>query len=226
MSASFSRTPVYIVCSPRPFVGKTLVARLLTEFLFLARGSVTAFDVNVKEPSLLDYLPRLTETAEVDDTFGKMKLMDRLIVHDGVAKVIDLGFHAFDEFFGTFAEIGFIKEAARRQIVPVVLFLADTDRNSVRAFGTLQDIVPPRQLIVVDNEHVLLGELPPMFARGRVLRIRALPPFLKTYIDRLSFSFTGYLRAEPDASTELNQWIRKNYTSFRDLELEIAKPRA
>ncbi len=28
-----------------------------------------------------------------------MQLMDRLIVHDGVAKVVDPGFHAFDEFF-------------------------------------------------------------------------------------------------------------------------------
>jgi len=26
-----------------------------------------------------------------------MSLMDRLIVNDGIAKVIDLGFHAFDE---------------------------------------------------------------------------------------------------------------------------------
>jgi hypothetical protein len=108
------RTPVYIICSPRPQVGKTLVARLLSEFLRLQRGNVVAFDVNLKEPSLLDYLPRLTETAEIDDTFGKMALMDRLIVDDGVAKVIDLGYHAFDEFFGMTREIGFVNEAARR----------------------------------------------------------------------------------------------------------------
>ena len=112
-----SRTPVYIVCSPRPQVGKTLVARLLSEFLRLQRGDVVAFDVNLKEPSLLDYLPRLTETAEVDDTFGKMALMDRLIVDDGIAKVIDLGYHAFDEFFRMIDEIGFLKEAAR-QVIP------------------------------------------------------------------------------------------------------------
>src|SRR6516162_5902235 len=92
-------TPVYIVCSPRPQVGKTLIARLLTEFLLLKNGRVVAFDVNLKEPSLLDYLPSVTETAGIDDTFGKMQLMDRIIVDDDTAKVIDLGFHAFDEFF-------------------------------------------------------------------------------------------------------------------------------
>lgn len=219
------RTPVYIVCSPRPFVGKTLVARVLGEYLLLQRGSVLAFDVNVKEPSLIDYLPRLAEIAQVDDTFGKMALMDRLIVNDGVAKVVDLGFHAFDEFFGTLAEIGFFKEAARRQVAPLVLFVADRDRHSLRAYETLRDVVPPRLLVTIDNEHVLHGELPDAFARGRVLRIRALPPFLKTYVDRLTFSFTGYLRAEPDASTELNHWIRTNYTSFREYELELTGAR-
>src|SRR5581483_378758 len=104
-----SATPLYIICSPRPQVGKTLLARLLSEFLLLKHGQVTAFDVNLKEPSLLDFLPKITETAEIDDTFGKMALMDRLIIHDGIAKVIDLGFHAFDEFFEMTEEIGFVK---------------------------------------------------------------------------------------------------------------------
>ncbi|NVN87301.1 MAG: hypothetical protein HXX15_14575 [Rhodopseudomonas sp.] len=220
------RTPVYIICSPRPFVGKTLIARLLSEFLLLQRGSVVAFDVNLKEPSLLDYLPRITETAEVDDTFGKMALMDRLIVHDDVAKVIDLGFHAFDEFFRMTDEIGFMKEAARRQVAPIALFVADTDRASARGYEMLQEQIPPRALVTIDNEQVLRGELPQAFARGRVVKIRALPSFLKTYIDRQSFSFTGYLRTEKDPSTELHQWIRKNYTSFRELELELTQTRA
>jgi hypothetical protein len=220
------RTPVYIICSPRPLVGKTLIARLLSEFLLLKDGTVAAFDINLKEPSLLDYLPKVTETAEVDDTFGKMALMDRLIVDDGVSKVIDLGFHAFDEFFKMSEEIGFMKEAARRGIAPIILFVADTDRVSARGYPMLQQQIPPAALVTIDNEHVVRGELPPAFSHGRVLRIRALPVFLKTYIDRLAFSFTGYLRHEKDSSTELHQWIRRNYFSFRELELSVILQRS
>jgi hypothetical protein len=216
-----SYTVVYIVCSPRPLVGKTLIARLLSEFLLLKNGTVTAFDINLKEPSLLEYLPRITETAEVDDTFGKMALMDRLIVDDGVGKVIDLGFHAFDEFFKMSEEIGFMKEAARRSVVPIILFIGDTDRASARGYTMLQQQVPATSLITIDNEYVVRGELPPAFARGRVLHIAALPVFLKTYIDRLTFSFTDYLRNEKDHSTELHQWVRRNYFSFRELELNL-----
>ena len=58
-------TPVYIICSPRPQAGKTLLARLLSEFLLLKNGTVVAFDINLKEPSLLDYLPGITETSRI-----------------------------------------------------------------------------------------------------------------------------------------------------------------
>jgi len=58
-----------------------------------------------------------------------------------------------------------------------------------------------------------------------VLRITALPSFLKTYVGRLSFSFTDYLRNERDSSTELHQWIRRNYISFRELEFSLLAQR-
>src|ERR1700682_5155349 len=215
-------TPVYIICSPRPLVGKTLIARLLSEYLLLKHGAVVAFDINLKEPSLLEYLPRITETAEVDDTFGKMALMDRLIVNDGIAKVIDLGFHAFDEFFKMSDEIGFMKEAARRGVMPVILFVAASDRVSARGYPMLQQQIPAAAMVTIDNEYVLRGELPEHFAaHGRILRIAALQAFLKNYVDRLTFSFTAYLRSEKDSSSELHEWIRENYISFRDLELEL-----
>ncbi|MDI4238096.1 hypothetical protein OZ411_35390 [Bradyrhizobium sp. Arg237L] len=221
-----SATPIYIICSPRPQVGKTLAARLLSEFLLLKNGDVISFDINLKEPSLLDYLPKTTETADVIDTYGKMQLMDRLIVNDGVAKVIDLGFHAFDEFFKMIDEIGFMKEALRRHVAPVILFVADIDRVSARSYEMLRRQVPPRALMTIDNEFVVRGELPAAMGQGRVLRLSALPVFLKTYIDRLNFSFTGYLRHEKDSSTELHQWIRRNYTIFRDLELSVMLQRS
>jgi len=62
--------------------------------------------------------------------------------------------------------------------------------------------------------------------RGRVISVAALPLFLKTYIDRQTFSFTDYLRSEKDSSTELHQWIRRNYTTFRDLELSVMLQRS
>jgi hypothetical protein len=106
-------------------------------------------------------------------------------------------------------------------VAPIILFVADIDRTSARAHEMLKLQIPPSNLIVIDNEYVVRGELPDAMSHGRVLRITALPTFLKTYIDRLTFSFTGYLRQEKDSSTELHQWIRRNYFMFRELELNL-----
>ncbi|HEY0219307.1 MAG TPA: hypothetical protein VGC26_06020 [Afipia sp.] len=219
------RTPVYIVCSPRPGVGKTLISRLLTEFLLLQNGSITAFDINLREPSLLDYLPELTETATISDTHGQMALMDQIIVNDGVPKVIDLGFHAFDDFFKLIGQIGFIKEASRRSIDPVILFLPDATRASVMAWRMLGTNFPDAKLIAIDNDQVLQGELPKEFEKATVMKIAALPAFLKSIIGRTNLSFTNYLRTNRDDSSELHQWIRRNYLKFRELDADLAKPR-
>ena len=216
-----ANTPVYIICSARPQTGKTLFARLLSEFLLLKNGGATAFDINLKEPSLLDYLPDITETAEIENTYGKMQLMDRLIVDDRIAKVIDLGFHAFDEFFKMTEEIGFLKEAVRRNVAPVILYMPGPDRVSARGHDMLRRQVPPSRLIVIDNEFVVRGEMPAGLTHGRTLYLAALPTFLKTYIDRSNFSFTDYLRQEKDSSTELHEWIRSNYLGLRELDQDL-----
>ena len=93
--------------------------------------------------------------------------------------------------------------------------------SATRLVPMLQRQISPTALVTVENEYVVRGELPEILASGRVLRIAALPTFLKTYVDRLSFSFTDYLRSEKDSSTELHQWIRRNYLSFRELELSL-----
>ena len=181
---------------------------------------MTAFDINLKEPSLLDYLPRVTETADVIDTFGKMQLMDRLIVNDGVAKVIDLGFHAFDDFFKMTGEIGFMKEAERRGVrrsscslpIPTAPRRAPFRRCSSRFRRT-------RWSPSTTNISCAANCRRPLPAAGWC-RSRAAG-VLEDLYRPAEFSFTGYLRNEKDSSTELHQWIRENYFSFRELELNL-----
>ena len=215
-------TPVYIICSPRPAVGKTLVARLVVELLKLKRGSVVAFDINLKEPSLIDFLPEVTEAADISSTTGKVALMDRLIVNNGIAKVIDLGYHAYEEFFTMCAQIGYFAEALERGVVPVILFIVDTDRGSQRAHASLLRELPEGALVDVINDYALHEPLPAGMGRGIALQFATLPVFLKSYIDRINCSFTTYLRNETDHSAELHQWIKTAYVAIRDLDMRIS----
>jgi len=214
-------TAVYIICSPRPRVGKTLLARLLTEYLQASNREVLAFDLSSNEPSLLDYLPRQTETAQIRDTFGQMQLMDRLIVNDGVPKVLDIDASMFDSFFKLFEEIGFLKEALRQGVSPMVLFVLDQDFASSRAYAMLERTVPPSALVAVNNEAVLYGEVPPWVRARRLLEIKLLPDFLKGYIGKTTFSFNAFARNRANSSSELYDWIRGFFLHFREIELAL-----
>ena len=54
-----------------------------------------------------------------------MRLFDRLILADGVAKVVDVGHLSFPRFFSVMDEIGFAEEAQRRALEVIVLYAAD-----------------------------------------------------------------------------------------------------
>ena len=215
------RTAIYIVCSPRPRVGKTLLARLLVEYLRARHRRVLAFDLSPSEPSLLDYHPKLTETADVSDTFGQMALMDRLIVNDGIPKVLDVGASAFDGFFHMCEEIGFAREAKRQSVDPIVLFVLDKDRASSRGYAMLGRIFPKQAVIPVNNEIVLYGEVPAWAGGERPLTMRLLPDFLKGYVGKIGFSFSAFAQNKTNASSELYSWIRDIFLHFREIELKL-----
>ena len=90
------RTPVYIICSPRPRVGKTLLARVLTDFQLVNNRLPVAYDLNRNENLLATLLPRHTVIADLSDTRGQMALFDELIAGQGMPRIVDLGAEAGD----------------------------------------------------------------------------------------------------------------------------------
>src|SRR5262249_22623709 len=113
------RTAVFIVCSPLPRVGKTLIAQLLVEFFTADGRPVAAFDLNPDGYALAAQLPDCTTVANITGTKGQMALFDQLIVPDETAKVVDVGYGSFEAFFSVTNDIGFAAEAHRRMIAPV-----------------------------------------------------------------------------------------------------------
>src|SRR5205085_2506456 len=158
---------------------------------------------------------------QVRDTFGQMQLLDRLIVDDGVPKVVDVEASAFDTFFKLFQEIGFIKEAARQGVAPMVMFVLDQDFSSSRAYAMLERVVPSGALVAINNEAVLYGKVPPWLRARRMIEIKLLPDFLKGYIGKTTFSFNAFARNKSNSSSELYDWIRGIFLHFREIELSL-----
>ena len=224
------RTPVYVVCSPLDRVGKTLTARLFTEFFIAEDRYVEAFDLNVDQPSLFDYLPGCTRSADIADTRGQMALFDRLIRDDGAPKVIDLGHGSFEPFFRIVGQVGFVEEARHLGIQVVTLFVAHPGPASVQAYARLQRWLAGMVLVPVHNEGIVRGQNREQFpiSGGASLpfRIPALAPGLQRIVNTPAFSFAD-LRYGRQADIEeayryeLESWMKRIFVEFRELELRL-----
>ena len=220
------RNSITVVASPRPRVGKTLLARLLTDFHLQEGRSVAAFDLNVGNGTLAQFSPEHVTQSTIDDLKGQMALFDRLIPDDGATKIVDLGHASFEPFFTLTHQFGFAREARSRGIALVFLYLLTPDYTSVEAYHTLRTRLPEAVLAPVHNE--IFGvtqhrERYGLVGSATVIRLPLLAPALRKYIEAPPFSFTDLQSSADDADTdvEVQHWLRQIYLQFRELYLRI-----
>jgi hypothetical protein len=216
------RQPIFVVCSPRPDVGCTLISRLLVEYLAADERRPLAFDVNPIDRALARHLPLQAIPANLDSTRGEMALFDRLILKDGAPKVVDVGADLFDAFFDVMRHVGFAGEARASAIDLIILFVCAPDRRCVDAYRRLFmrrgvfTVVPVENAIEGGAHREMplpLGSLPP-------IRIGTLPPQAADLIDRADFSFSETLR-RPAENLAMHDWTRTAFVALRDLELRL-----
>ena len=216
--------PIYIVASPRPRIGKTLLARLLIEFLYARSRPLVGYDLNPRESLLAERFPKLVWPVDITGTRGQMELFDRLIADTASTKVIDLGSPLFDHFFGVMREIGFLQEARRLSMEPIVLFITDPAAATARSFAELRNGLAAT-IVPVHNESVSLmfakEDFPGTGPECGMIRIPRLSAIVRGVIDRPSFSFGAYLGRRQGGPTEIHEWITQIFNEIRDLELRL-----
>lgn len=224
------RNSVIVVASPRPRVGKTLLARLLVDYYLLEGHPVRAFDLNSGEGTLAQFLPDHVTVSSIAEVQGQMALFDRLVTVDDTVKIIDVGHEVFEPFFSLAERIDFADEARRRGIALVVLFMISNDRVTVDAYRRLAEHFPHLTLTPVQNEMFGAGQMrdkfPPVGRGAALLRVPALAPGLRKHVEQPPFSFSGPQLANAkhiplDGHLELQRWLRRIYLEFRELDLRV-----
>jgi len=221
-----AQAPLYIVASPSPRVGKTLIARLLVEFFRSSNRPLVGYDLDPREPELSTRFPDLVTTFDIADIRGEMALFDRLIAPGLRTTVVDVGYASFDKFFSVLIEIGFVREAQRRGIEPVILFISDTAPLTARAYAELRTALETTVFVPVHNESISVMFEKADFAPSRpelgMIRIPRLSAIVRGVVDRPRVSFAQYMHDDrPGGPTEIHSWVRDIFTEFRELELRL-----
>jgi len=224
-------THVYIVASPRPRSGKTLLARALTDFFRADDRPVGAFDLDTMDAALADHLPEVTVHTDIRDTRGQVALFDELIIDDETPKVVDVNAHDFEAFFNVMEQIAFALEAPRHAVDPIILFCANAEPKSIKAYMRLRTRFPGVTLVPVYNDGIVRGfslrhDFPPTSETALPLRIPAMSPALRAVIDVKPFSFAEFRRRPPPRmqellQAELNSWLKRVFLQFREMELRL-----
>jgi hypothetical protein len=225
------RTLVYFVCSPHSRSGVTTAARLLTDY-YLARGaSVEGFDMDSREPSYALRFPGISQVVDIRDVKGQISLFDRLLVADDRPKIVDVWSRCYDEFFSTIAEIGFLEEARRAGVEPIVLFQADSSQTAASNARLLNTTWPDLSMTVIHNEGSAplgpnaLQTLSAYPARGKLVIPRLEDPIAKA-LDDIDLSLSTFLK-EPTGPMSivvraaLKSWLVPIFTQLRSFELRL-----
>ena len=227
--------PIYVVCSPSRQVGKTMLARLLTEHYMADARPVAAFDLADEGPGLADFLSHHVSIPNIRDVRGQMRFFDGLIEANEVPKIIDVSHREFANFFTVVDKIGLFEEARRRSIEPLILFLIDPSPISAKAYGLLRRRFAGTSLLPVRNLTVAKGlpygaSFPHASPLVVSLEISVLGPAARALAEREKFSFSDLgneTSPHSDSSArpraELDAWFRRARFQFREIELSLIR---
>jgi hypothetical protein len=222
------RSSITIVASPRPRVGKTLLARVLTDYLAQHARDPLGFDLGGGEGGLSDFLPQHAELASLGDVRAQMSFFDALIAIDGRPKILDLGADLFQQFFEQADHFALPQENAARGIDMTVMYIITPDRTSMDAARALLRRFPEMTLTPVHNE--IFGPAPhrqidSVRAREPLLKIPALSVSARKFVEAPPFSFAddrALAQLPPSVEADVDAWLRRMHRDLRALELRAS----
>ncbi len=219
---------IHIVCSDRHRNGKTLLARVLIDYLMLDGRDPFVIDADFPEGPLRAYFPGRTALVDFDHMPGRMKLFDTILASPGRDYVIDLPATQRENFFEAMVALRFMAEARRAGYHFIVLFLVDRDAESARHADDVARDIAPDLMVYVRNDQ-MGSALEPSEDRF-VLTMPALDPALTEVIAGRRFSLRRFLLGEesgvpPPLRSKLKSFLYIMLTGFRDMDpaLSLAK---
>jgi hypothetical protein len=201
---------IYIVCSDRHRNGKTLLARVLVDYLMLEDRDPFVIDAGYPEGQLRASFPGRTALVDFSTVQGQMKLFDTIIGAHGRDYVIDLPSPELENFCQTQVKLGFVPEAIRVGYRCVVIFIVDKFHTSLAAADDVGLALAPARLVEVRNAFV--GR-PSRHGSEVQLEIPVMDPDVVAVLDNRRFSIRAFLLGEDLGLSPETEFKLKHFLS-------------
>jgi hypothetical protein len=199
------RSLALIVASPRPKVGKTLLARLIADYFRGLGQRPVLFDTDSYEPKLASFFPTKAKVIDLDKVPGQMALFDRLSLPSAETRVVDLTHRHFEKFFELMRAMDFASEAKGHDVVPAILYIAGPDAETYERGLRLMREFPEYAFVLVEN--LFLGEVEVTTRVGEAYQtfqdhephmvMPPLEPFFAGMVDNTTLSLAEFQRERP-----------------------------
>ena len=180
---------IHIIASDANRNGKTLLARLVADYLLLDKRDPFLIDTDAPEGPLRQMFPGRTVLADFDKIPGRMKVFDTIIASPGRDYVVDLPQRHMMPFFTEASALNFWDAAKAAEFRIFVFFIVDRAATSLRAAKEVDQLVPADLFVAVRNDHV--GSSWPTDQPS--LHLTALPRPLSVAISDKRFSLSQFV---------------------------------
>jgi hypothetical protein len=212
---------VFTVCSDQARNGKTLLTRVLVDFLLTEGRDPFCFDLGHSERSLRAYFPGRTALFDFAMPDGQARVLDTILARAGRDYVIDLPARHLARFCEKVGGSTFAAKARAQEFRLVTLFVVDRDEKSLTTAVAVEDILMPDIFVPVANRFV--GTALPEGVPGPVLVMERLEDELEAVISHRRFSFRAFMQGDEAAvplryRTSLKNFLHRLVTGMREFE--------
>ena len=197
------KSHIYIVCSDQTRNGKTLFARLFTDFLLVQGGHPFVMDLEAPTGNICEYFPDISEVFDIGKVAGQMELFDWVIGNPGRDYVLDVPARLMLKLFTIMDDINFVEAAGSAGFEVVVFYLLEGDAKSLDTAQMVFGNYTVDRFFVVRHEEMdndlrnfsKLSVFHEISAQGQVV-LPEMDEDLIDVIERPDFSFREFIEGD------------------------------
>ncbi len=206
------KSHIYIVCSDQTRNGKTLFARILTDFLVLQDGSPFVIDLDAPGGGICEYYPETSEVFDIQSVPGQMEMFDWMLATPGRDYVLDVPARFLDKLFTVMDDINFLEGAGAQGFEINIFYLVEGSTKSLTTARMMHDNFTVDRFFVVRHDTMdeelkdfkKLSIFNELIGQGQIV-LPQLDSDVLEEIERETFSFSEFIAGEEgdmDAKTQ------------------------